>query len=471
MYNNIQTDSIPTSKYAGERVGNGIIGIKEVRSKFNLVTYYENGKLLQNADINMNKEFVDQCVFMKTSRGLKSIDDLVELLKYNYNYDRIAKDIRKNRFTGSIELIEKSVNYNNNINIIDIDKLVKKLKKIPNLSIRVTQIYVNGRIVLCRTLGEKGIEYFIYKDTTNLGNYEIDKVRLEDIIKHKEKYSNIQIDKDNIRIVGLDGEYVYNIDKLYDEYKSRELHTKKSIKHRVLGHDVREIYNAGGELVELYSDQEEVVIPDNVTHINKHSIILNGKNLVLKFGKNLEYVDENCIDIYRGISYKNITQVHLKCKESVRKQILKVSILTGYSTDLVYYEEPSADEIESILFNGLGKIKLENRASISNEVAIEFFNNALKNRLKVDILDKEIGCNKRKTQGRLLYYVDSKYLLFKHALSGFKVKLDNISRYMSKEVLKGIYEEIKGIENKMRFRERELSKKYGKEIIEIDISL
>lgn len=178
-------------------------------------------------------------------------------------------------------------------------------------------------IALARVVTSKGIDYSVIdgRDDSN-----VRKETIERIYDNHNDYSNVTIDEDIMTIVGLDGAYEYDMQKIYADYNRKILKSTKSAKSALLGiKHIEEIEN-NGLLRKLDTDTKEIVIPDNVTELGRESLYINETTERVIFNDNIKASSSRAIKVVNP----GVVTVEFNCNEKAGLAITK-SLLTAFT--------------------------------------------------------------------------------------------------------------------------------------------
>ena len=179
------------------------------------------------------------------------------------------------------------------------DIVEKYLKYLKIMKARVKVLYIvdtKGKIALNRTCTSEGIYYNIYK-TGRHGAEIQSKTSIEDIYYSNTEYDNVTVSGTGMSILGLDGEYSYDMGLIFKTYNKALIETNRNIKAIIFDSKYNESVNELGELKNFRTNQETIHIPNNVKEILAGSIVvIPSKNRGIIFGDSIEKCELGCFN-------------------------------------------------------------------------------------------------------------------------------------------------------------------------------
>lgn len=460
--------SIKRPIYDGIRLGNGLVGLREYTDEVNKWTYkntfYTDSKLIVDKDNKIDKNILNKFSVISYIKVATSNEELELVFGNDENYYAIERYIKRyDPYDDTLIVPLDSINNEpSNIPKEKIYELIEVLKE-RKIGIEVLYRKVENDIVLCREIKKAGINYVVYKYDTNYKHHIIEEVKLEDIIRDSNMYPNVQNDGSTIKIAGLDGMYEYDIQKVYDVYKRKEVSTTRSKKSKLVGVNLIEKINLKSELVELSTDQANIMVPSEAKKILSGAIKINENNTDIVFRNTLENIDKSPYS-YRGEYYGTkspIERLHIECNEDVTMKILKAFTKPSQfkDIDIVFYRDITPYEIYYIAFsNVFRQIKLENGLTIRPETVKDALEIMVNNELNLDILKEPVKFTLEEQGSRLVGISDRAYRNFKYKHKKLKEESVYLLKMADEDLRNSFIRFTKQIDSLIASRDKELKK-------------
>lgn len=254
---------------------------------------------------------IHRWLFVDTDR-----DEIIELLKGGYIKNSIDTSIAEFKKVYKLEELDidsetgiykpendteyreirvQTSNINNfKVSGEELDKYLRYLK-VMNVGILLVKEIKSKDICLFRRCTTEGINYTVFSRNKSI-KYEFRQYNLEYVYYNHLEYDNVIVDGKYMTVVGLDGVYRYDMDKISKQYGREILPASiKKTKANMLGIDYIEIISAKGDLIKIGNVGSNLVIPNNVKNILEYSIILTGVSRIT-FGSHIESCSINCFD-------------------------------------------------------------------------------------------------------------------------------------------------------------------------------
>lgn len=270
-----------------------------------------------------------------------------------------------------VEKMDTSMNAYESISKQEIDRY-KKMLRVMKCDIYSETDFTSKRVALIRRCNNRGIEYktLIFNE---MGWVFIRNVELEEIYANSENYSNVEVREQQIKIVGLDGAYSYDIEKIYAEYNKRPIKSTRSLKASLVDPDYKEWINEKGDLKELRSGTDNIIVPKSVKSILKKSIKVSTRNKAIIFGDNIEKASSIAIDGYKNI----INYIEIGCNKQAGIPLVKslLGLLKWNNKVTVKFTRDVSPE-EYVMLMDIHNVTVD--SEILSKITDEFVINTLK---------------------------------------------------------------------------------------------
>ena len=189
------------------------------------------------------------------------------------------------------------------------------------------------KIAAIRNCDSSGIYYrVIREDNTQLS--KIINVDLEQIYAYHNEYVNVRVEGNKMFIRGFQGEFMYDMDIVHEQYGKKVYKgDKAAAKAKLFDKEVIEDITEDGTLVRYYSNATDTLTlgKDTVNNIAKGAIKIHRKTRNVVINKNLNMCDTDII--YNKDSEATIEHIQVYCGEKVFLRVWKSLINAGVIRD------------------------------------------------------------------------------------------------------------------------------------------
>lgn len=159
----------------------------------------------------------------------------------------------------------------------------------------VVKIPFSKGLALERSCNSSGISYRVIEPESDVkSTIDMKKIYLEELFMDHRNYQNVIVKGNMMCVAGLDGVYMYDMDKIKAEYNRMIVDDVANKKAKLLGSSYNISVTESGLLRSL-TCQKHTIIPDNVLYIGNNSIQL-GECEYLTIGESVIDIAENAID-------------------------------------------------------------------------------------------------------------------------------------------------------------------------------
>lgn len=443
--------------------------------------YTLNGDVSCNLDLNKNIKELDKLIRLKQNRG--SIQGALFGLKDNKGLTNDCYLYADMEFMEGNRI--PSYSETGNLSDVDVNNYIRIIGN--KLNIHLSLEVKNKTLLLGRRCTSKGIEYKAKSLTrfyTEDGNIT---VTLEDVHANADAYQNVVVKDNYMTIVGLDGVYKYDMDKIYDTYNRKIIKTNRSIKALMVDPSYKEVINSIGELKFIGSDRNTIIIPKEIKYIKDSAISLTDNNKTIMFGNSIEECSKKCIVVspkynnaYNGHTLQKVVidNKYRKVRDNILASLKNIDYLVERGIIIEYTGDIEVEEYADMLYSDictrfLSRITANN---ISDQKFIEdtidlFISKHLNG---FDILTREVKFNtksSKKTGDVIDIIVDKEYIRIKESFKLLKklwrgtlscMVTYNFYKLVSKEFYSKMEKIIKQAHEFIKYRDKELEKSIRK---------
>ena len=177
---------------------------------------------------------------------------------------------------------------------------------------------INKTIVTLRDCKARGINY----NTINIKDLsKIDRgiKTIEEIYAYHEDYANVRVEGNKLFIRGWQGEYMYDMDIVHEQY-GRKVDKGETItaKANLFDKNIVESVSQKGVLIKKYSDVSDVlhIGREGIKSVAKEAIKLSNKNTKIVLDEHLTKCSRNSIVEDRTYNSYNIKELEVNCGEN-----------------------------------------------------------------------------------------------------------------------------------------------------------
>ena len=257
-------------------------------------------------------------------------------------------------------------------------------------------------MALSRLCSKSGIDYQVI-DTRHMGGFI--RVKVEDIIRDHSKYDNvIMLDDKNFTIVGLDGAYTYNIDKLYEQYHRNIVKTSTAIKAGLVDPSYREEIEQTGKLLELGTERSIIKIPSSVTEIGRKSIEVKKENEMIIIPEGVKKSSALAFYTRSGWSAAGI-KIIINCNSKAGVAIVKsaIDLSRRRSSKLIFNRDISPEEFSYLIDSRNINYEAHNMNEIDDDFMVKAFNSYVKLQMRETL--RKLNGDIRKLNREAMYSI------------------------------------------------------------------
>ena len=417
-------------------------------------------RILNEADEKV-EEYIDS--YKIDSRGNRK-----PRIKYGRKFGLPVNSFKQSGFNYDIINIQKKIGEpieENSKMSDDIAETIMARLREAKIIIQYNITLEDKQIALVRHTSNKGIDYDVCADSSYYHQS-----KLEDIYYEADKYSNVIVKDNMICIAGLDGVYMYDMNKVSDCYKRTTAISNRNAKAKLLGEDYEEKITITGEL-QMLKGSGYLKIPEEVVRITPHSIDIS-QCKTLEFGPNIERIEPYSITTnYSNIGVQKIIINNDKCRKNILREIARVGYSIKYSDiEIQSNKKFTTNEIAVLAEEGISPTSLlvgNQPYKLDNNDLINYFNKVIQEDLnnfrvlnrKIKLLVRKIPARERRYSGvdsigNIL--VSNEYDRFIRTLNKVISRLDNIEDISETDVWKKIKDGFNKVKEKQAQREMEI---------------
>lgn len=217
------------------------------------------------------------------------------------------------------------------------------------------------KIALNRHIQMDGIYYDIIDIQKN--SYIKKRVRLEDIYRDREEYSNVTLDGNTLLIRDLNRVVAYDIREIDRVYGRMEVESSRNTKAKLLNKEYYESVSRQGELAKFISEEEHIIVPRNTKYILQGAILVHKNNKSIEFGDSIEKCSTHIFDKKDRINFytSQMDTIIIKCNEKASLGIIDSIKAFRYelANDLTVKFNRKPTEIEMEKLKNIIDIKVE----------------------------------------------------------------------------------------------------------------
>ena len=335
----LYTGSLDTSTAPLKPILNQVNSMYGYNTNHTLISYFNGSILVDNNHNNtidieeIEKGLMYECggytlarvitvrLKLNKNKHIERIKQLIRIKEFRADIDNLLVGY-SNRGVSSYDLIGSTndilggVTRYDNIAVDEVEKYFKALKTL-RAKIYNKLIIQSKKLALSRVCKQNGITYKVCDFGEVHGSGTIN-INLEDIYHYSKEYDNVIVNGKELKIVGLDGTYIYNMDMIQKTYQRSIVESNRSIKASIVDPMYQEGINELGELKRFRSSHSLVVIPKTVQTIYPSSITLLKNNTDIIFGDHIKKCSKRCFDPVQnaGSNSKGIKYVEIGCKST-----------------------------------------------------------------------------------------------------------------------------------------------------------
>lgn len=277
--------------------------------------------------------------------------------------------------------------------------------KVMNNRIRIYKSTLDNQCVpLYRIVTPNGIDYMVLCKS---GGMLTKQISLESMIAEIGIYVNCEIDNGNIIVSALDGVFKYNIDLIYKSYGRKVKASTNKLKAKVLGIKIEESIHENGDIREISSTSEHLIIPEGALRLLKGSVKISDKCKEITIPESLLEIDDDAIPnrILR------LNKLNLNCAVNLRKKIYKYFRYSDRTEVIkIDLKEPvSKQELKLLVFDigfNLSNITINKSSNYEKEQIIDYIESSTLKRLNgEEILSRDIQIDRHEYNKSISYYV------------------------------------------------------------------
>ena len=335
-----------------------------------------------------------------------------------------------------------------------------------------SQIMIESKkVALARKCSKDGISYSVLKNE-EFNKEPISSINLEDIYKYHTEYCNVIVTGTQLKIVGLDGVYIYDMGLINETYHRSIVESSRNIKSIMFDSIYHDAVNELGELSRIKSGQSILDIPKYAKSIQAGSIIVLNCNTTIIFGDHIVECSTECFNTEQDVeadgkrAHENIKRVEVSCKDAepnIIKALSKVGEIFDTESEIhLTFDIAPTDYVRLMYSNIKTKyITSKNSNAIDDGFILKIVKIAIETKLgQLSMIQKPIVM-KMKANGDI--YKTQSFDIFKDRLDTlikeWKTKLEGKA---SSELRSKVNKIIKDIQNQVSYRERELEENKAK---------